>query len=240
MKIVLFSGKAVEVVRSVELLNVLVNDEARAEFSMGDGNRFASEAADPQVWATFVRDFECPPELHDRAFKYFDRKKEIGETKAAQASANLSRASAKRMLESSAYPLTMVGMLLVVMAFGHLLSFKPDSTNGSAVSPEAQRAIRHSLILLAALSGLDLIWTLLASRAGVMKELNPLGAALIDDPLPLIVLKIVATMSAVVLLFALRQHNVAQKGAWWGCLICTLLTVRWLTFNSWSGKRTRI
>ena len=65
-----------------------------------------------------------------------------------------------------------------------------------------------------------------------MKELNPLGAALIDDPLALIALKAGATFLAITLLFMLRQHRVAQQGAWWGCLICTLLTVRWLTFNS--------
>ncbi len=56
------------------------------------------------------------------------------------------------MLDSSAYPLTILGMLLV-MAFGYLLSFKPDSEGGNSL--ETQRAVRRSLVLLATMPALD-------------------------------------------------------------------------------------
>lgn len=210
---------------SYDLLRVLVDDEARASFSITDLRRVNTVSIDQEAWKTFVRDFECPQELRERADPILTRVQAIEES-------NVAQISARRTLESSAYPLTVVGMLLVVMAFGHLLSFKPDS-EGEATEPRiANRAVTRSLAFVAALSALDLIWTLLVSRAGDMKELNPLGAALIDDPLALIALKTIATLTPVVLLFFLRQHRVAQQGAWWACLICTLLTVRWLTFNS--------
>ena len=231
--IVLFSGKPVEVVLRGVLLSILVNDKASTEFSIAASKkRLTSNAADPQVWEDFVRSFDCPPELRVRANAYLTRVKEIRETNGAQASAKLAEESARRMVESSSYPLTVIGMLLVAVAFGHLLSFMPGNSAQLAIDSDAQRACGFSLTLLAAMSALDLIWTILASRAGNLKELNPIGAALIDDPVSLILLKIAATMIAVVLLFALRQHHAAQKGAWWVCLICTLLTARWLTFNS--------
>lgn len=210
---------------SYELLRLLVDDEARASFSITDLRGMRSVSIDQEAWKTFVRDFECPQELRERADGILTRAQAIEESNAVQI-------SARRTLESSAYPLTVVGMMLVVAAFGHLLSFKPDS-EGEVTEPRiANRAVTRSLALVAALSALDLIWTLIVSRAGDMKELNPLGAVLIDDPFALIAMKTVATLTAIALLFALRQHRVAQQGAWWACLICTLLTVRWLTFNS--------
>lgn len=209
---------------SYELLNVLVREEARDAFNNGERDWLPS-GVDETAWATWISEFECPEELSERAEEMLTLIEQVEASSASQI-------AARRTLESSAYPLTVVGMLLVVMAFGHLLSFKPDPEGASPETRIAKHAVIRSLALVTVLSALDLIWTLLVSRAGDMKELNPLGAALIDDPLALIALKTTATLLAVGLLFGLRQHRVAQQGAWWACLICTLLTVRWLTFNS--------
>ena len=225
--VALFEDKPIQAFHgndSYELLNVLVREEARDAFKNGE-RQWLPSGIDESAWSTWISGFECPEELASRADDLLNR---IEETE----SANAFQISARRTLESSAYPLTVVGLLLVVMAFGHLLSFKPGSEGASPETRTAKRAVTRSLALVATLSALDLIWTLLVSRAGDMRELNPLGAALIDDPFVLIALKSIATLTAVALLFALRQHRVAQHGAWWACLICTLLTVRWLTFNS--------
>ncbi len=65
-----------------------------------------------------------------------------------------------------------------------------------------------------------------------MTELNPMGREFIQDPALLGVFKFVMTGIGVGLLFVLKQHRIAQTAAWWACMILTLLTMRWLTFNS--------
>jgi hypothetical protein len=86
--------------------------------------------------------------------------------------------------------------------------------------------------LIAALSGLDLVWTLLASHAGQMAELNPIGTQLLGNPLHLSLFKITATVASCSLLMFLRRHPRAQLATWWMCLICTVLTFRWLVLHS--------
>lgn len=65
-----------------------------------------------------------------------------------------------------------------------------------------------------------------------MRELNPLGSRLIDDPVQLSAFKIATTLLCCTLLYALRGHATARTAAWWLCLVCTVLTFRWLVANS--------
>jgi lysylphosphatidylglycerol synthetase-like protein (DUF2156 family) len=123
-------------------------------------------------------------------------------------------------------------MLLVVIAFGNLLSNEAPLDIQSSESPVMDRRVKIFLMLIAAFSVLDLIWTLLASRANALTELNPIGSQLIHNPIGLLAFKTLVTVGVIGILFVLRGHRVAQRGAWWACLICTLVTVRWLTFNS--------
>mgnify|MGYP006928176831 CR=1 FL=1 len=227
--IVLFSGAPVETFfgnNSYDLLNVLVNDDARTAFLAGE-QEWLPPQFEHQTWKAWISGFECPPDLRDRAAQMLQ---EVEQTMAK----NEAQISALRTLEASAYPLTIAGMLLVVLSVGHLLSFPPTSNSEQKAesSPQTLKAVRKSLMLVTALSALDLIWTILVSQTGSMRELNPLGSALIKDPQSLIILKLVATSVAVGILLVLQRHQIAQKGSWWGCLICTLLMVRWLTFNS--------
>ncbi len=82
------------------------------------------------------------------------------------------------------------------------------------------------------MSGLDLIWTLLAGQSGQMRELNPIGRNLIAHPVGLVAFKIIATVIGCVLLYVFRRDRRVAQAAWWLCLTLTVLTFRWLVFNS--------
>ena len=96
----------------------------------------------------------------------------------------------------------------------------------------ARQVVIRSLLLVAMLSMVDLIWTILASHTGAMRELNPLGRQWIDSPAQLVLFKFTVVSTAIGLLYWLHQRPIAQVASWWSCLVLALVTARWLTFNS--------
>ncbi len=136
-------------------------------------------------------------------------------------------------LDESVYPMAVIGMMLVAIAFAHLLGCRSSMLSVcNEISNASNGAVTRSLILVAALSVLDLVWTLLMHQAGVMTETNPIAARFIHDPIALATFKITITGIGVGLLFFLRRHLIARRAAWCICLVCTLLTIRWLSVNS--------
>lgn len=144
------------------------------------------------------------------------------------------KAAGEERLERYAYPLIVLGMVVVALSIGHLLSHRPHEAAGAeaALSSVTTRRVSLSLLFVLLMSGLDLIWTILAHDAGAMQELNPFGSKLLQNPQQLVLFKLAATMIAVGPCFWLRRIPLAQRASWWMCLLCTLLSVRWLTFNS--------
>lgn len=210
-----------------DLLSVLVSDAHRSELLP----RVLANAGSSVVaskWSDWVQSFRPSQEFLASAKPIVDRiKATVGEDQA--------RHAAMKRLDSFAYPLTITGMIMSVFAIGHLVSNPPNggkTPDEIEMSPEVVKIVTRSIILVVALSLLDLIWTLLASQAGTMRELNPVGGRLIDDPAKLIAFKVAMTGLAAGLIFKLRYYRRAQLASWWACLILTLLTVRWLTFNS--------
>ncbi len=132
------------------------------------------------------------------------------------------------------YPLTLFMMVLVVLAFGHLLSNRPntDQWNDDLPTKPLRDPFIHSLVLIVGLSVVDLVWTLLVSQAGAMHELNPIGSQIIDDPWKLVAFKVVVTLGAVGLLYFCRRAPLARQASWWSCLVLSLVAARWLVFNS--------
>ncbi|MCA9047468.1 MAG: hypothetical protein KDA89_01990 [Planctomycetaceae bacterium] len=149
---------------------------------------------------------------------------------------NMDRINATRRLASWNYPLSILGMLAVVLGLGHLLSTKPIQTEADSAAASAEpflnSAIGKSIALIAGMSGLDLIWTLLAHQANAMTEVNPIGHKLIDNPELLILFKITLTAAALSILYTSRRHRTAQLACWWTCLILVLVTARWLTVSA--------
>lgn len=102
---------------------------------------------------------------------------------------------------------------------------------------ETRKVVGRSVLLIGILSLLDLVSTIVTSQAGMMREMNPLGNGLLGDGLgnsvaAVTLFKITVTGVAVTILFSLRRRAFAQSAAWWCCLIMTLLTARWVIFQS--------
>ena len=138
---------------------------------------------------------------------------------------------AQWLLDRTAYPLTVAAMVCVALAAGHLLSRHSQllASSPSGVSGDHDRAVKTTLAYIVAFSALDLVWTILASQGGQMRELHPLGSDLTENPLLLVGFKIAATSVCVGLLFMLRHRPAARKASWHVCLICLLLAGRWIT-----------
>lgn len=210
---------------SSNLLKTLIHNsalESLANTGLAGDIQLPGESS---YWKRFADGFECPQELRIRVGEVLEKERAVEER-------NLAELAARKNLDSSSYPLTVFGMVLVVIAFGNLLSNEAPLDIQSSESPVMERRVKIFLMLIAAFSVLDLIWTLLASRANALTELNPIGSQLIHNPIGLLAFKTLVTVGVIGILFVLRGHRVAQRGAWWACLICTLVTVRWLTFNS--------
>ncbi len=210
-----------------EFLAVVTAGDKRSD-ALDELEAVLPDNVDYEKLSSWLSGFTPPPELIERA------KADIAAYDATEAS-NLESIAATRRADVLAYPLTVVGMMLAVFAVGHVLLTRPPewaTKEAADASPKAIRSVGIAVLLILILSGLDLAWTILAWQAGQMRELNPLGSQLIQNPAALVAFKTTVTLLAAGLLFALRRHQSAQYGAWWLCLLLTILTFRWLTFNS--------
>ena len=152
--------------------------------------------------------------------------------------ANETQSVARQRLASLNYPLTLIGMVLVVVSFGQLLWFRPGVTQLAAeghtpITPETATARCVALFVL--MATLDLALTILAHQAHAMLEINPIGNKVLSSIPMLITFKVSLTAFAAAVLLYARRQKIAQFTAWWGCLIMCLLTARWVVFNQLGG-----
>ncbi|MGE3777498.1 MAG: hypothetical protein AB7F89_09965, partial [Pirellulaceae bacterium] len=133
------------------------------------------------------------------------------------------------------YGMTLLGMGLGVFGFGMLLQHRPhvrcarDAQDGLG---EGFQLLPCYVILVVVFAAFDLACTMFADSSGGLLELNPLGNSLLSSPLTLVATKSLATLGSATILFRLRPYRIAQVTAWWLCLICVMLTFRWVVFNS--------
>lgn len=206
----------------VELLAALAG-EPGFDFDPTTSRRFNSTQL--ETWNRLVREFQPDETFLARVGETFDELRDAEEAGERISGSNW-------LIANLSYPLTVFAMVVIVLAFGHLLAHKPtlDPPNGEDVGRPS--VVPRSLLIIAAFSTLDLIWTLSASYAGTMRELNPLGSRFIEDPLLLVAFKIAVTGSSIGILYALQRRPLAQVASWWCCLLLTLLTARWVVFQS--------
>src|SRR5262249_43961260 len=158
---------------------------------------------DKQVWDDWVTSFSPPDGFKIRAAALARNYEETQQ----QA---LDDIRAQRLLEGMAYPLSVGGMVMSVLAIGHLLGGRPHAgkaTIGLDPSPEMIRALNWSLAFAAAFSLIDLVWTILAVKTNDIAELNPIGQQLIHDPRHLAGFKVGVTLPCLALLWLLRKHK---------------------------------
>ena len=179
-----------------------------------------------EVWREWLGSFSPSLELRDSMHAF------VVDAMAREEAQRAELAAMKR-LDQLSYPMTSLGMLLGVVAFGHLLLW---AGKGFADVPRgeeaATRPVKMALWLLMGMAVFDLLWTLLASQAGMMQELNPFAAHLIDSPFGLAVFKFAMTGVALGILYFWRRRRLIQQAAWWSCLVCVLLTFRWVVLDA--------
>jgi hypothetical protein len=186
------------------------------------------EEFDRQVWDKWITRFVPPDNLKERAVVF------VASFDATQREA-LANIRARRLMETLAYPLSVAGMVMSVLAIGHLLGGRPHAgkpTAGMDASPEMIKALNWSLLFAAVFSSIDLILTILGANADQIRELNPIGNLWIEDPRHLAGFKVAVTFSCLALLWLLRKYKRAQIAAWWVCLVLTLVTCRWVLMTS--------
>lgn len=179
-------------------------------------------------WKQWLHSFEPNTDLYER-MRYEVKR---SDTMVANADAKL---LAVGRLERFTYPLTIAGMLLSVLALGHLLKWATRIVMAETATGESGDVIRCAevaLLLMLAMSALDLVWTILAGQAGIMREVNPLAATLLKTPMQLVLFKVSATGLGFVILYVWRRRAQIQQATWWMCLVCVLLTFRWVVFDS--------
>lgn len=190
--------------------------------------KVSAQSSETDVWTEWLHSY-VPP-------------KAVSQQLQARMQVTLDREAAEELhlaaigrLETFSYPLTIVGMLLGVFALGHMLQWTGKGLTADATSSQTPEAVRYvivALLLMLAMSTLDLVWTVLAGEAGIMKEVNPLAARYIHSPKELALFKVVATSIGLGILFIWRHRRQIQQATWWLCLICVLLTFRWIVVDS--------
>lgn len=140
---------------------------------------------------------------------------------------NRGAATAVRRLNIWGYPLTIAAMMIFVVSIGSLLSVRPQELVAVAHT-EHDVTINRFLLLIAGMSVIDLIWTLLAHQANQIAEVNPVGNVLLGDTTRTIVFKGLATAMAIGIFHRTRQSAFARKACWWVCLTLALLMARWV------------
>ena len=224
--ILAFNGEPLVVLsRSSAGYHLLAEMTGRQEADRTIATRELPAGFSHDLFHDWLDSYEATPELSSYALPI------IEQVRNAEAD-SLRAIAAVRRTDTFLYLVTVFGMVISVAATGHLLSAKPPTARDAQDDPEMVKMVSRSLGLVVILSSLDLFWTIMASQSGKMIELNPIGSQLLHDPLQLIAVKAVVICGSVGLLYFLRHHRQAQTAAWWACLICTLLTFRWLTFNS--------
>jgi hypothetical protein len=215
------------------LLDVLLSESSPRRRSVLLDRRSPYAWITAEQWRRIAEQFTCTDELRERAGPLIDFYREDLDAAASQEITN----PFHHLFASKpfSYGVIVSAMMLAVMATGNLLNVRPEGQirwSELNDSLENRQMVTRNVVLIGVLSVVDLLLTLSAHQTATLMELNPFGSQLVSTPATLAIFKL-STLAAVgVILFSLRRYRGAQVASWWMCLVCTILTFRWVTFNS--------
>lgn len=222
---------------------VLPNDQQYSWKLQNGGLAILTSLVSKQAGAELPKTSELPPEFQQPALQSWLNSANLNRSATRRAKAdikkltetvagNMAASRALSRLSNYGYPLTIAAMILVVVSFGHLLSFRPQEMSRDAQQTAViTQATSKSIVLVGLMGLLDLVMTVMSFQANAMQEINPVAGQLMKNIPALVTFKIGLTAFALVVLFYARAIRIAQLAAWWGCLIMTLLTARWVIFS---------
>lgn len=206
-------------------LSAALLSEERSQIDWDEVLSHTESADEAVVWEEWLLGYQIPVGARSRLQEMVDNVRKL-EAESQAAIEGYAR------LERYAYPLTIAAMLLGVVAFGHMLQWAGNGLHRQEASGESERYVILALGMMAGMALIDFVWTVLAGQAGQMTEINPLAARFMDSPAQLAIFKVVATGIGFSILYFWRERHQIQQVAWWMCLVCVLLTFRWVMFDS--------
>lgn len=213
------------------LIEVLLSKQGRSE-KLDALTALVDDADDPH-WAELVGSFVASEEMIEQIGPVIEELRRDREENEQSVGGGVLGSS----LSSNAvlYAINVGGMFLVVVSFGTVLSYRPRRgvrwSQLDRTGRGCSTVFRHVGLILV-LSGFDLVCTLLAQQAGSFWELNPLGTHLGANAAGLMGFKFTAVAGSCTILILLRRYYGAQVASWWMCLLCTILMLRWTTYNA--------
>lgn len=208
-----------------ELLFQTLVDSERPTARINELAALAPNESAKELWRQWLADFQPSASLRE---KLDSRLAMIEEWRANTKALN----SADRG-ELFSYPLVLVGMLLSVVAFGHLMHWTKLGFHGPGEkTSEVTWYVVIALLLMFGMATLDLVWTTVCTQAGAMTELNPVATLFTHSPAQLAMFKFAATGVSFAIFYFFRSRRQVQQAAWWMCLVCVLLTFRWVVIDS--------
>lgn len=217
--------------RGFDLIELLLSKQDRSE-KLDALASLVDDADDPH-WAELVGSFVASEEIIEQIGPIIEERRRAQEENEQSIRGWVLGSS----LSSNAvlYAINVGGMFLVVVSFGTVLSYRPRRgmrwSQLDRTGRGCSTVFRHVGLILV-LSGFDLVCTLLAQQAGSFWELNPLGTHLGANAASLMGFKFTAVAGSCTILVLLRRYYGAQVASWWMCLLCTILMLRWTTYNA--------
>lgn len=207
-----------------ELCGTLIDKSSATERLQSLAGPGAVSRETTALWKEWLQNYTPPEQLVNQLTAMYDEGKQLEDE-------NNREIAAMDRLESYSYPLTLLGMVVGVVALGHLLRW-PRKEDELEPGSQTVRAVEIALWLMLGMALIDLAWTVLATQAGVMKEVNPVAEKLVSSPLQLAIFKTFATGIGFGIFYLWRQRRQIQVATWWMCLVCVLVTFRWIIFDS--------